>query len=197
MKNRNIVIILIILISLLTACAKPAENIEPANDLLIPEPANAYALDKETEIETVAPTEAHKPYEEGYKVVPGREVYIGENEFMTRINYIYNNIELFENSSIIVEGMYGLYYSWDETFSFPMVYRNGPADYGDDQYIGFYLANLKEGECHLNDWIRVRGRPYMYEHKDSEGEIAKYMFLSVEKCEVLSLRERKAEMVND
>lgn len=179
------------------------------------EPVNFFAIEKETEIETIEPTEAHKPLEENYRMNPAREIYIGEHQFMTRINYIYNHVEDFANSNIVVEGMYGMYYSWDETFSSPMIYRNGPGDYGDDQYFGFYLdmeavqALEEEKEANnvnmpyrlqdikLNDWLRVKGKPYMYEHIDSDGEKQYFMFLKIESYEILSTRERKAEMVND
>ena len=37
----------------------------------------------------------------------------------------------------------------------------------------------------------------MYEHTDSEGEVKKYLFILVEDIKILSLKERKAEMVNN
>ena len=90
-----------------------------------------------------------------------------------------------------------MYKSWDETFVFPIVYRNGPAEYGDDQYGGFYLVNINQDIYHLNDWIKVKGKPFIYEHTDSEGELQKFLFLVVENIDVLTLKERKAEMVNN
>ena len=108
-----------------------------------------------------------------------------------------NHIEQFEKTKIIVEGMYGMYTSWDGTFTFPMVYRNGPSEYGDDQYGGFYLVNVPTEYLNIDDWLKVKGTPFMYEHTDSEGEVQKYLFLLAETCEVLPTKERKAEMVND
>ena len=169
---------------------------EPTTIYLV-EPANQFAVDKETEVETIEPTKAHRVYPDDFKLSPDREVVIGEKQFLTKINYIFNNIDKFENSSIVVEGMYGMYKSWDETFVFPMVYRNGPAEYGDDQYGGFYLVNINQELYHLNDWIKVRGKPFIYEHTDSEGEVQKFLFLVVENIDILTLKERKAEMVNN
>ncbi len=161
------------------------------------EPANKFAIDKETMVETQEPTKAHREYPADFKLSPDLEVVIGEKQYLTKINYIYNNIDKFANSSIIVEGMYGWYKSWDDTFEFPMVYRNGPGEYGDDQYGGFYMVNINQDAYHLNDWIRVKGKPFMYEHTDSESEVQKYLFLVVEQIEILPLKERKAEMVNN
>ena len=168
-----------------------------ATDVFMPEPANQFAMDKETEVETLEPTKAHREYPEDFKLAPDTEIVIGEKQFLTKINYIFNNIEKFENSSIIVEGMCGIYKSWDETFTFPIVYRNGPAEYGDDQYGGFYLVNINQDLYHLNDWIKVKGKPFIYEHTDSEGEVQKFLFLVAENVEVMTLKDRKAEMVNN
>lgn len=214
-KSVVMVLIAVTFMLFLSSCKKNIVAEASDESEYVVEAANAFAVEKETEIETIAPTEEHRPLEENYRMNPAREIYIGENQFMTRINYIYNHVEDFADSNIVVEGMYGMYYSWDETFSSPMIYRNGPADYGDDQYSGFYLdmdnvlALEKEKEennvnmayrvddIKLNDWIRVKGKPYMYEHTDSDGEKEYFMFLKIESYELLSTRERKAEMVND
>lgn len=202
-KNEQHIIItsFMLILAILSSCNTFNEPIvESSINYPIPEAANAYAIEKETEIETIAPTEEHKPYMP-YTMRPAREIYIGESQFMTRVNYIYNHVDDFKESKIIVEGMYGLYYSWDETFVAHLVYRNGPGDYGDDKFIGFYLEEGYEeslsAELHLNDWIRVKGTPYMKEHTDSDGEMENYMFLKVESIEVLPTRDRRAEMVND
>ena len=188
----------IILLMLFTACNRLSDSADTSeSDFYVPEAANAYAIENETEIETIEPTEEHKPLDENYIIRPVREVVIGEHQFITRINFIYNHIDDFLESNIVIEGMYGVYYSWDETFISPMVYRNGPGDYGDDSFSGFYIEENPEYDLHLNDWIRVRGTPYMHEHIDSDGETQKYMFLKVKSLDVLSTRERKAEMVND
>lgn len=191
-------IILILLSAMLfSSCRTEIMHDVEATDAFMPEPANQFAMDKETEVETLEPTKAHREYPADFKLAPDTEIVIGEKQFLTKINYIFNNIEKFENSSIIVEGMYGIYKSWDETFTFPIVYRNGPAEYGDDQYGGFYLVNINQDLYHLNDWIKVKGKPFIYEHTDSEGEVQKFLFLVAENVEVMTLKDRKAEMVNN
>ncbi|MBO6120033.1 MAG: hypothetical protein J6P02_06155 [Lachnospiraceae bacterium] len=196
--KRKIFIYMLFLVVMLSACEKQVEtNDVSESTIFFVEPANQFAVDKETEIETIEPTKAHREYPSDFKLSADTEVVIGERQFLTKINYIYNNIEKFANSSIIIEGMYGIYKSWDETFEFPMVYRNGPALFGDDQYGGFYLVNINQGSYKLNDWIKVKGKPFIYEHTDSEGEIQKFLFLVVENIDVLTLKDRKAEMVND
>lgn len=165
--------------------------------LYVPEAANQFALDKETEVETVEATKAHHIYPEGFKLAPSAEITIGEKDFLTRINYIYNHVDDFKDTDIIVEGMYGWYTSWDKTFEFPMVYRNGPSCCGDDQYGGFYLVNIDQTQYEIDDWIVVKGKPFMYEHKDSEGENQYFLFLLVTEINKLTTKERKAEMVNN
>lgn len=196
-KVRVICIMILLVLGLWSCKTTKSKTTSEKNDIFIPEPVNQFAFDKETEIETIEPTKAHREYTSDFKLNPDLEIVIGERQFLTKINYIYNNVALFENSNIIVEGMYGWYESWDKTFTFPMVYRNGPAEYGDDQYGGFYLVNINQEAYHIDDWIRVKGKPFMYEHTDSEGEVQRFLFLIVETAEVLSLRDRKAEMVNN
>lgn len=185
---------LLLITTFLFSCSK--SSLIESSQIYIPEAANQFALDQETLVETIEPTKAKRDWPSNFKLANSKEVPIGEKQFLTKINYIYNNVEAFQNSTIIIEGMYGLYNSWDGTFSSPMVYRNGPAEHGDDQYGGFFLYGAPETLA-VNDWIKVRGKPYMQEHIDSEGEKQYFLFLAVEKVEVLSLKERKAEMVND
>lgn len=194
--SKSLIFVISVVISLsLFACDKPV--IEEETTIYIPEAANQFAIDKETEVETIEPTKAHREYPADFELKVDNEIVIGEKQFLTKINYIYNNIDKFKNSTIVVEGMYGWYESWDKTFEFPMVYRNGPAEYGDDQYSGFYLVNIDQSAHHIYDWIKVSGKPFMYEHTDSEGELQRFLFLLVEQIEVLPLKERKAEMVNN
>ena len=197
LKIFKIIILILLSATLFSSCRTEIMHDVEATDVFMPEPANQFAMDKETEVETLEPTKAHREYPEDFKLAPDTEIVIGEKQFLTKINYIFNNIEKFENSSIIVEGMCGIYKSWDETFTFPIVYRNGPAEYGDDQYGGFYLVNINQDLYHLNDWIKVKGKPFIYEHTDSEGEVQKFLFLVAENVEVMTLKDRKAEMVNN
>ena len=195
---KKIVLLCIAICLMLSACGrKNSFVVNEENETFTPPAANQFAIDKENEEETIEPTLAHRPYPSDFTMPVGGEVTIGEKQFLTRINYIYNHIEQYEKTKIIVEGMYGQYTSWDGTFTFPMVYRNGPSEYGDDQYGGFYLVNVPTEYLNIDDWIKVKGTPFMYEHTDSEGEVQRYLFLLAESCEVLPTKERKAEMVND
>lgn len=202
LKGKNLIkgltVFCFVICLMLTACGKSSNfAINETSEAFVPPAANQFAIDKESEEETIEPTLAHRPYPSDFTMPVGGEVTIGEKQFLTRINYIYNNIEKYEKTKIIVEGMYGQYTSWDGTFTFPMVYRNGPSEYGDDQYGGFYLVNVPTEYLNIDDWIKVKGTPFMYEHTDSEGEVQRYLFLLAESCEVLPTKERKAEMVND
>ena len=197
MSKKNFIFLIAIVIFLASCNSSNSEIESLQEEIFIPEPANKFAFEKETEVETVEPTEAHRPYPSDFTMPTDKEVNIGEKQFLTKVNYIYNNIEKFANSHVTVEGMYGLYTSWDETFSFPMVYRNGPGNYGDDQYGGFYLVNVPMESLSIDDWVKVRGMPFMYEHTDSENEVHNYLFLLAESIEVLDKKDRKAEMVND
>ena len=198
-KKNSIVFILALLLSMtfLFSCNSDIQNIDDSTLSYIPEAANQFALDKETEVETNEPTKAHRNWPSNFKLAATPEIVIGEKQFLTKINHIYNNIDQYVESTIVVEGMYGRYTSWDGTFSYPMVYRNGPAEHGDDQYGGFFMVNINESDYSLNDWIKVSGKPFMYEHTDTEGEIQHFLFLQVEKIEILGVKDRKPEMVND
>lgn len=196
----KLIILLILVIVSFCACesAYVLDTYETdENGIYIPVAGNEYDAINETSIETNEPTEAHHKYNASFVLKPESEIVIGEKEFLTKINYIYNHIDLFTKSKIIVEGMYAIYDSWDGTFEYPMVYRNGPSCHGDDQYAGFFMINLPESSLMTDDWVKVEGTPFMYEHTDSEGEVQKFLFLIVSKIEKLSLKERKQEMVNN
>lgn len=196
--KKILIIELVLCVSIiLFSCISLKEDVVVKETYKVPEAANQFALDKETETSTVEETKAHHIYPEDFKMTVDKEVSIGEKNFLTRINYIYNNIESFANTTIIVEGMYGLYTSWDGTFEFPMVYRNGPGCCGDDQHGGFYMVNIPQNQFELNDWIEVKGTPFLYEHKDSENEVTNYLFLLVSSIEKRPTKDRKAEMVNN
>ncbi|MCQ2609596.1 MAG: hypothetical protein MJ151_02235 [Lachnospiraceae bacterium] len=163
----------------------------------MPEPINKYAFEKETETTTIMPTKAKHEYDANFKLKADKEITISTDNFLTKVNYIKNHMSEFADTMITIDGLFGRYTSWDGTFHFPMIYRNGPACCGDDQYGGFFLVNFDETQFNLDDWIEVKGKPFNYEHEDSEGEKFNYPFLLVDTIRVLSVRERKAEMVND
>lgn len=177
---------------ILSSCEMKIEKM----DAYIPEPANQFAVDKQTETSKIEETKAHHVYKE-IDLPAKSEIVIGNTEFLTKINHIKNHIDDYKDSVVVIEGMYGLYTSWDKTFELPMVYRNGPGCCGDDQYDGFFLVNIDQSQYEIDDWIRVSGVPYMYDHVDSEGEVQKFPYILTQNIEVLPLKDRKAEMVND
>lgn len=198
LKVKNIILLVpmcVCVMSFMLSSCEMKEEVE-VKDAFIPKAANQFAVDKETDTVKVEETKAHHNYKE-IELPSNAKIIIENDKFLTKINYIKNHIDEFKNSTITIEGMYGLYKSWDETFVYPMVYRNGPGCCGDDQYGGFYLINIDESLYEIDDWIRVSGTPFMYEHTDSEGEVQKFLFLVVGSIETLSLKDRKAEMVND
>lgn len=199
MKKSYIKILLIItlvavLLTVILSCKKIIKKQEVVN-YFVPPAANEFALMKETETESIEETKAHHIYKD-IKFPVEKNIVIGEKDFLTKLNIIKNNIDLYKDSVIEVEGMYAPYSSWDKTFNYPMIYRNGPGCCGDDQYGGFYMINIDSYDVHIDDWIEVKGKPFVYDHTDSEGEVQKYLFLLVDTLEVKKLRDRKAEMVN-
>ena len=112
---------------------------------------------------------------------------IGEKMFLTQINDMYFNFDNYKDKTLIVEGMYALFYSWDGGKTAPVVYRNGPGCCGNDGWGGFMLKY--DGEYpNENDWIRVTGTPELVE----EGYYLN-LYLNVTSLEVKT--ERGAEFV--
>ena len=112
---------------------------------------------------------------------------IGEKMFLTQINDMYYNFDHYKDKTIIVEGMYAQFYSWDGSETAPVVYRKGPGCCGNDGWGGFLLKY--DGEYpNENDWIRVTGTPELVE----EGYYLN-LYLNVTSLEVKT--ERGAEFV--
>lgn len=83
---------------------------------------------------------------------------ISEKMFLTQINDIYNNFDLYKDKTVIVEGIYAEFISGDETETAPVVFRYGPGCCGNDGWGGFLLHY--DGEFPAEDsWIRVTGTP--------------------------------------
>lgn len=122
---------------------------------------------------------------------------IQESQFMTQIDNIKRNIDEYKNKKITVEGMLGYYEEWDGSFKSYLVYRNGPNDYNNDIFAGFFMSDINIDEMMIDDWIRVIGTPYIVENYDSENVLRKYLFIKVEKLQVLDNSERGLELVNN
>lgn len=134
---------------------------------------------------------AHKSYDELASELPkssGSDILeIGERMFITQINDIFYNFDEYKDKTIIVEGMFTMFYSYDGTKKAPGVYRNGPGCCQNDGWAGFLLkydGELPEG----NEWIKVKGTPEIVK----EGNYL-CLYLNVISLEVRD--ERGAEFV--
>lgn len=117
----------------------------------------------------------------------GDNLEIGEKMFLTQINDMYYNFDDYKDKTIIVEGMYARFYTWDGSGTTPVVYRNGPGCCGNDGWGGFLLKY--DGEYpNENDWIRVTGTPELVE----DGSYLN-LYLNVTSLEIKT--ERGAEFV--
>lgn len=113
---------------------------------------------------------------------------IREKMFLTQINDIYFNFEQYKDYTIVVEGMYGPFTSFDGTTVIPAVYRRGPGCCGNDGWGGFMLNY--DGEFpEENAWVKVTGKPL----KVKVDDVMYLLYLNVESIEVLE--ERGAEFV--
>ena len=129
-------------------------------------------------------------------------IVISEKLFLTKIANLYNDIDKYKDRDVSIDGLYGKFVSYDGSFDFPIVYRNGPGCCKDDKYGGIYLVNVEnavpEGvELVEDDFISVLGSPFIYEYTDSKGNISKYLFLISKSITVVPNSRRGAEMVND
>ena len=135
---------------------------------------------------------------------------IGEKLFLTQINDIYNNFNRYEGKTIAVEGMLGNYSEWDDSFQNAVVYRSGPGCCGNDGWGGFFLTDMKlkldgdimkytyektNEDIEIDDWLKVTGKPALYQGKDSEGTVKTYLFLEIESLVNTKDKDRGAEYV--
>jgi putative membrane protein len=118
--------------------------------------------------------------------VPAKNSFtISDKNFLTEIYNVKKYIQLYKDKTITVEGMFAIWTSADETIKSPIVYRNGPNEYINDSFAGFLLNDLKNQTFEIDDWVKVVGKPFLYEEK--------YLFLNVESIEKLPDNKRGAE----
>lgn len=113
---------------------------------------------------------------------------ISEKVFITQINDIYYNFSDYKNRTIAVEGMYAIFWEWDEELRSPAVFRYGPGCCENDGWGGF-LLNYDGEFPEVNDWIRVVGTPEIVTASDGYKDL----YLNVISLEVMD--ERGEEMV--
>lgn len=181
----------------LTACGTATTSSGMAYDLpetTVEEPeavVEEVAVQEDVEL----PEEIEAPAEASVVELPdldsGEEssvLEIGEKMFITQINDIYYNFQDYADKTIIVEGMYTMFASWDGESAYPGVYRLGPGCCGNDGWGGFML--YYDGELPQdNDWIRVTGTPELVEDEDGYTSL----FLNVTSLTIQE--ERGAEFV--
>lgn len=197
--NKRINCLLFLICSLLFvttifyACNFREENIEETTTLHTPVAKNLYMFEKETE-ETTAESRQDRKYDD-IKTPSPTTIKIEESQFLTQIDNIKRKITEYENKIIDIEGMYGKFSSWDNSFTSDIIFRNGPNEYNNDIWGGFFLNDLKGLELEIDDWIHVTGKPYIYKTTDSEGTEYTYLFLDVLSIEKATEKKRGSEFV--
>ena len=118
----------------------------------------------------------------------GNTLIISEKMFLTQINDIFYNFDLYKDKTIVVEGMYMLFFNQDGVQDTPAVYRRGPGCCGNDGWGGFLLKY--DGDYpEDNAWIKVTGTPELV-----NNEYFPDLYLNVSSIEVLE--ERGEEFVS-
>lgn len=212
MKKNLIIILNIILVILLSACGEQelAQGETYGKTYIdAPIPANKKVIEAEEQDKILQETKESHNYDSSKINKDQNTIVIGEKLFLTQIDDIYNNYQRYEDKTVVVEGMLGNFTEWDDSFSNAVVFRNGPGCCGNDGWGGFFLPDMeakKEGDsviyCYkgeqdieLDDWIRVTGKPELYEGTDTEGTKKYYLFLAVDKIENFKDNHRGADYV--
>lgn len=202
-------IALISLSAILTACGKQELAHGEGQDIPPVAAANKKAAEAYANEDNIKETKAEHSYDASKIDSNKNTIVIGEKLFLTQINDIYNNFQRYDGKTVVVEGMLGNYTEWDKSFQNAVVFRNGPGCCGNDGWGGFFLTdvNLEKGdnnkyryiyneeEIKLDDWIKVTGKPQLYEATDTEGRTKTYLFLQVEDIENHKDKDRGAEYV--
>lgn len=127
------------------------------------------------------------------KTTSPKTIKIDENQFLTQIDNIKRKISEYENKIIDIEGMFGKFSSWDNSFTGDIIFSNGPNEYNNDIWGGFFLNDLKGLELEIDYWIHVT--PYIYKTTDSERTEYTYLFLDVLSLEKSIDKKRGSEFV--
>ena len=198
MKKISILLLMSMLL-LIQSCGaneQIIENIENDETLTIPKAANYEISEKLLKNETEIEERTDRIYQD-MPIENTSIVEIDEKKFLTKIDNIKRKIDQYKDKTIVVEGMFATYSSWDDSFKANLVYRNGPNDFNNDIWAGFFLDDLKGQQIQIDDWIRVEGMPYIQKVKDTEGTEYEYLFLNVNNIAVLPNSRRGLEFVNE
>ena len=189
----KILTIIIICIFFVSCENKDEINIETVEETTyVPLAKNYYAIN-EVDDSIVEDVRGYRIYND--LPTPNSDITISEDWFLTQIDNIYRKIDEYADKTITVEGMFGHYKEWDGSFESYMVYRNGPNDYNNDIFGGFFINNLKGENISIDDWIQVVGKPYVERKLDSDGVEHKYLFLQVKNLQIMPENKRGAEFV--
>ncbi len=175
MKNNRLLVVLCAALCLsLCACSDKDASSSAAPSTSVSAPAASSAVSSAASSNTSTDDSA---------------IEISEKMFLTQIDDIYFNFDLYEGKTVVVEGMYNNFYAVDGETLFPVVYRRGPGCCGNDGWGGFYLSY--DGTFpETDEWIRVTGTPVI--KTDELG--FQMLFLEVSSLEVKE--ERGAEFVS-
>jgi len=142
----------------------------------------------QAELPTAAPSYTQPASSPSETSADDNTLIIGEKMFLTQINDIFYNFDLYKDKTIVVEGMYTLFFNQDGIQDTPAVYRRGPGCCGNDGWGGFLLRY--DGDYpEDNAWIKVTGTPELVEN----GHF-KDLWLNVTSIEILE--ERGEEFVS-
>lgn len=195
MKKIVKIIIVILIIPNIISCNFSPKKIEE-HELSIAVPANEFAINNMKKESVIIEKRQDRVYDD-LPVEDEPIVQIDEKQYLTKIANIKTKIDEYKDKIIVVEGMYATYSSWDDSFEGSLVYRNGPNDFNNDIWGGFFLNDLKDQDVKIDDWIRVIGIPYIYSTEDSEGNEYDYLYLNVQELQILTEKERGLELVNN
>ena len=176
---RRLIVIFIILMLAFTGCKsqKAGGSFQPSDTKQID---NDLSSSSEKVME--GKNESEEDSKNDITVNDSEIVEINEKMFLAQIDDVYYNYEEYKDKTIKLEGMYGVFYSWDGESSANVVYRNGPGCCGNDGWGGFLLNYDGEFPAE-NDWIEVIGTPELVE----DGEFMD-LYLNVISIKVLEVR---------
>lgn len=192
----KIIFVTILTMIFLSSCNEELIEFNENETFVIPKAANEEISEKLLRNEIEIEERTYRTFED-LPLDERNVIEIDEKKFLTKIDNIKRKIDYYKNKTIVVEGMFATYTSWDDTFKGNLVYRNGPNDFNNDIWGGFFLDDLRGNEIQIDDWIKVEGTPYIYETKDSEGTEYEYLFLKVKDITIMPNHKRGLEFVNE
>lgn len=173
---------------LLSGCGAPKEAADRSQSPDSTAQSQKTESKPQAELPTPAPSDTPPASSPSETSADDNTLIISEKMFLTQINDIFYNFDLYKEKTIVVEGMYTLFFNQDGVQDTPALYRRGPGCCGNDGWGGFLLKY--DGDYpEDNAWIKVTGTPELV-----ENGYFKDLYLNVSNIEVLE--ERGAEFVS-